>query len=470
VKTLSIRMRLTLWYLAIFAFAQIAFGAGMYLILRHNLYDLVDDTLESQVDDLKSFLASQKPDASIAKLQEEVQETYSLEHSGDYLELWAENRQLIYRSAFLQSHPLTQAASAALIRERGRLRLAGRPFRFLVQSFEANGHTYTATIGASSDDVVETLALFRSYLLMFAPLILAAAAGGGYWLSRRALSPVDELVRTAHDITGTNLNSRLPKLNTGDEIQRLSDTLNGMLERIEGAFLRVTQFTADASHELRTPVSLIRTEAELALRRSRGEAEYKESLRGILLEAERTTGLIEQLLSLARADSGRETLHLETVNLSSTLRDMVEGWRQVAEIRNLHFTADIAADSFVSGDASALRRLADLLLDNAFKYTPSPGDVALTLQRSGDKAVLTVRDSGPGIAADEQPRIFERFYRVDKARSREQGGAGLGLAIAQWIVTQHHGSISVESQPGHGSTFRVELPLISAPVQSPQPA
>ena len=160
------------------------------------------------------------------------------------------------------------------------------------------------------DDAVETLHLFRSYLLMFAPLLLLVAAGGGYWLSRRALSPVDALVRTAREISGTNLNSRLQKLETGDELQRLSDTLNEMLDRIESAFLRITQFTADASHELRTPVSLIRTEAELALRRSRGEAEYKESLRHILLEAERTTALIEQLLSLARADSGRETLHL----------------------------------------------------------------------------------------------------------------------------------------------------------------
>ena len=188
--------------------------------------------------------------------------------------------------------------------------------------------------------------LFRSYLLMFAPLLLLAAAGGGYWLSRRALSPVDALVRTAREVGGTNLNSRLQKLETGDELQRLSDTLNEMLDRIEAAFLRITQFTADASHELRTPVSLIRTEAELALRRSRGEAEYKEALRHILLEAERTTALIEQLLSMARADSGRETLHLQPVDLRQTLRSVVDGWQQVATIRNLQFSASLEAPGF----------------------------------------------------------------------------------------------------------------------------
>ena len=476
-RRLSIGVRLTLWYLAIFALAQLVFGAGMWLVLRHNLYDLVDDGLEAQVDDLKNFLQSQPKDLPIAKLQEEVNETYAIEHSGDYLEVYAENDQLIYRSAFVQAHQSAllppDQVKRPVMRSR---RIDGRPFRFVLQKLDVNGQVYTVEMGVAADDVVETLHLFRSYLLMFAPLLLLVAAGGGYWLSRRALSPVDALVRTARAVSGTNLNSRLQKLETGDELQRLSDTLNEMLDRIESAFLRITQFTADASHELRTPVSLIRTEAELALRRSRGEAEYKESLRHILLEAERTTALIEQLLSLARTDSGRETLHLQPVDLRQTLRGVVDGWQQVATIRNLQFSAsldapdDDAPDSSVMGDETLLRRLADILLDNAFKYTPSPGSVHLSLEARGESAVISVQDSGIGIAEEDQSRIFERFYRVDKARSRAQGGAGLGLAIAQWIVTQHRGSIEVESRPGHGATFRVELPMIAAPVQHPLPA
>ena len=471
-KRLSIGVRLTLWYLAIFALAQIVFGAGMWFILRHNLYDLVDDGLEAQVDDLKKFLQSQKKDASIAKLQEEVNETYAIEHPGDYLEVYAENGQLMYRSAFLQAHQSAllppDQIKRPMLRSR---RIDRRPFRFALQKFEINGHVYTVEMGVPADDVVETLHLFRYYLLMFAPVLLLVAAGGGYWLSRRALSPVDALVRTARQVSGTNLNSRLQKLDTGDELQRLSDTLNEMLDRIESAFLRITQFTADASHELRTPVSLIRTEAELALRRSRGEAEYRESLRHILLEAERTTALIEQLLSLARTDSGRETLNLQSVDLRETLRSVVEGWRQMATLRNLQFSESLdPTDSLVMGDETLLRRLADILLDNAFKYTSSPGSVRLTLESKGESAVITVQDSGIGIAEEDHSKIFERFYRVDKARSRAQGGAGLGLAIAQWIVSQHGGSITVESHPGQGAAFRVELPMIAVPVQNPQPA
>jgi len=471
-RRLSIGVRLTLWYVTIFALAQFVFGAGMWLILRHNLFDLVDDGLEEQVDDLRIFLENQGKDRSPARLQEVMSETYAIEHSGNYLEVYGETGEVIYRSAFLQAHPAALLAPEQVERPILRSRkIDGRPFRFAFEKLNVNGHVYTVEMGVPADDAVETLELFRSYLLMFAPLLLLVAAGGGYWLSRRALSPVDALARTAREVSGTNLSSRVQKLETGDELQRLSDTLNEMLDRIETAFLRITQFTADASHELRTPVSLIRTEAELALRRSRGETEYQESLRHILLEAERTTVLIEQLLSLARTDSGRETLHLQPVDLRQTLRRVVDGWQQVATIRNLQFSASVdASDLLVMGDETLLRRLADILLDNAFKYTSSPGSVHLSLEMKGESAVIAVQDSGVGIAAEEQSKIFGRFYRVDKARSRAQGGAGLGLAIAQWIATQHRGSIGVESHPGEGAIFRVELPLIATPVQNPLPA
>jgi heavy metal sensor kinase len=467
IRSLSIGTRLTLWYLLIFAVAQFCFGMGMWFILRHNLYDIADDSLESQVEDLKNFLQSQKQGASVPQLQELFSANYALEHAGDYLQVATSDGNLIYRSAFLQAHSMAvvHPVRAGRLTFSERL-IDGKPLRFVAANIQANGRVYTIDSGILIDDVLGTLFLFRLYLLMFAPLLLLAAAGGGYWLSRRALTPVDAIVQTAREVSGTNLRTRLKKLDSGDELQRLADTLNEMLDRLESAFQRVTQFTADASHELRTPISLIRTEAELALRRSRRDEEYKESLRHILLEAERTTGLIEELLSLARADSGRETLVMLSLDLGDTLRTAVGSWRQIAAIRNLQFNARLEAEGVVvMGDRTALRRVIDILLDNAFKYTSAPGSVELCLEQKDGMAIVAISDTGMGIAPSEHRKIFERFYRVDKARSREFGGAGLGLSIAQWIVLQHRGAIKVESTQGIGSTFLVELPLKTSAVR-----
>jgi heavy metal sensor kinase len=339
-------------------------------------------------------------------------------------------------------------------------RIGNRPFRFLSAAIQVYGRTFVIQTGVPENDILRTLGSFKRYLLIFAALMLLAASAVGYWLSRRALAPVDALTRTARNISGTNLSSRLQRLNTGDELKRLSDTLNEMLARIEGAFLRVSQFTADASHELRTPISLIRTEAEIALRKSRNEDEYQESLRHILHEAERTSSLVEELLSLARADAGGESLDIRPVDLGDTVRQIAVNWQHAMASHHLRFTSNVPVHNInVSGDSRAISRLLNILLDNAVKYTPSSGTIELILEAKDEFAMITVRDSGIGISDKDRHRIFERFYRADKARSRELGGAGLGLAIAEWIVAQHRGQVTVQSAPGQGSIFLVKLPL-----------
>ncbi|HLX83415.1 MAG TPA: ATP-binding protein [Terriglobales bacterium] len=464
-KKLSIGFRLTLWYVAILAAAQLLFGAAMWLGLRQSLYSIADDALTAQIEDLTNFLKAQKKNATVAKLQEEVSEAYVLEHSGDFLQIYDGDGDWIYRAPSLRQNSFPPLAPAAVkARSFQSIWLGNKPYRFITQRIDVNGRSFTVQTGIPTEQILATLSLFRRYLLMLAPILLLGAASGGYWLSRRALSPVDVITRTARSISGNNLSDRLEKLTTGDELQRLSDTLNEMLARIEATFLRITQFTADASHELRTPISLIRTEAEIALRKSRGTEEYREALRHILLEAERTSSLVEELLALARADSGRERLRLAPMELRSVILETTNEWRPLVETRNLQFALTVTdCEVPVLADYRAVQRLLAILLDNAVKYTPPPGVVEVQLESREGKAVIVVLDTGIGIADQDRGRIFERFYRADKARSRELGGAGIGLAIADWIVRQHRGSITVRSSLNHGSTFLVELPMQSAP-------
>ena len=347
-------------------------------------------------------------------------------------------------------------------RESGIFDLEVRDKRLRIYSsrIEVRAEPYTIQVAAPVDELAEALERYRLTLLLLIPAVLIVASGGGYWMSRRALAPIDRIIRDAQSIGSQSLQTRLNVPMTGDELQRLSETLNDMLERLEQAFRRITQFTADASHELRTPVAVIRTTAELALRKQRSTSEHEAALRDILAQSERTTELIESLLTLARADTGKHGLHYSQVSLAEAISESVETGRRLAFGKGLTFATAIAEqDLVVTGDAQALGRLALILIDNAVKYTPAPGKVELRLMKGGGSVILEVRDTGIGIPPKDVPHIFERFYRADPARGAESGGVGLGLAIAHWIVQAHRGEIAVESKLEEGSIFRVSLPL-----------
>jgi len=294
------------------------------------------------------------------------------------------------------------------------------------------------------------------------PGVLAIACFGGYWLSRRALAPVDQMTAAAQEIGIANLSRRLMVPPARDELRRLAETWNSMLARLEAAVTRLTQFTADASHELRTPLALIRTTAELALRRPRSTDEYREALTRIHTEAATMTQLVEDLLALARADAQADRLPLEAVELASVLQSVKEMGQSAVAQKNLDFHADIAGPCLVLGHAPALRRLFWALVDNAIKYTPAQGSVHVYLRVQEGQAIVEVRDTGIGMSPEVQAHIFERFYRADPARGRDAGGHGIGLSLAREIASQHQAELSVQSAPGEGSTFRVVLAALPA--------
>ena len=333
-----------------------------------------------------------------------------------------------------------------------------------------NGSEYTVQVAEPLNEFYEALERFRTILWLSVPALLAIASLGGYWISRRALRPVDRVIATADSISIQNLSQRLDVPNTGDEIQRLSETLNRMLGRLNDSVERMSQFTADASHELRAPVSLIRTTAELAIKARRSDDEYREDMVQILTEAERISRLIDSLLLLARADAGTGGMQKELTDVSHSLRDAVTQGRPIAADKEIELNADLGSEPIiVCGDDEALRRLFFIFIDNAIKYTPEGGRVAVRLSTANRHAVVCVTDSGIGITPDDEQHIFDRFWRADKVRSRGMGGAGLGLSIARWIVAQHDGTIDVRSAPGQGSTFTVTLPLATVPMAAAEP-
>ena len=299
-------------------------------------------------------------------------------------------------------------------------------------------------------------------MLLGIPVLLLAAAAGGYWMSTRAMRPVREITGAAQAITPQDLSQRVAVPQTGDELQQLAETLNNMLHRIEAAVVRITQFTADASHELRTPIALIRTRAEVTLDNPRTNDEYRNSLQEVLAESERTSALIENLMLLARSDTGTEVLHFQRTDLNALARDVCTQAQTLAEAKQLTWKAVIPeAPIRVQGDPESLRRLLLILIDNAVKYTPRGGTVSLTIRSTGVRAEIVAQDTGIGIPEADLPHIFERFYRADKARSRDSGGTGLGLSIGHWIAQAHGGEIRVESSLGVGSSFMVSLPVQS---------
>ena len=312
-----------------------------------------------------------------------------------------------------------------------------------------------------ADEVRETLDEFAWTLLLASPAVLLLAATAGYFISRRALDPVDRITRTAQAITAQSLARRLPLRGVDDELERLSNTLNGMFARLDDAFRRTREFTADASHELRTPVAIIRSTAEVTRAQPRSAREYEAALDRILSETERTSRLIDDLLLLARADAGADSDPMEPIDLAQSLGDACEEGYILARAAGLRFTTAIPPTCATIGDPEGLRRLFLILLDNAVKFTPAGGAVGVTMTIRDLVAEIEIRDTGVGVAADDLPHIFERFYRVSPDRSRTTGGVGLGLAIAQWIATCHNGRIAVESEPGAGSVVRVTLPLVS---------
>jgi heavy metal sensor kinase len=312
-------------------------------------------------------------------------------------------------------------------------------------------------VGRGTHSLQDRVQAFSRRALGAAGLALVLALAGGWFLTTRALAPIDRISRVAAAVSASNLGQRIDRMEMETELGRLAETLNDTFDRLQAAFEQQTRFTSDASHELRTPLSVVTNQAELALRRDRQPGEYRDALQAILEAARRMRAVVEDLLTLARADAGELSLRRDRLDLAALVRDTAKLMAGEADRLGVAIELDLA-DAALRGDRSRLQEMAMNLLANAIRYNRKGGRVTLRVRTGGGLALLDVSDTGIGIPPEQQALVFDRFHRVDKARSREAGGSGLGLAISRWIAEAHGGRILLESEPGSGTTFRVELP------------
>ena len=316
--------------------------------------------------------------------------------------------------------------------------------------------------GREVDLTADWVREFLATILVVAPLIIGASVGAAYLIAGRAVEPVGRMINEVEAISdGRSLHRRLPVETTGDELARLGATLNAMIARLETSFAALRRFTADASHELKTPLAVLRADVERAMHSSPTSTEHLVALEEALQETTRMADLVDSLLTLARADEGRFDLYREAFPIEPLVHDVFETAVILGEHAGLHVSLPTVEGAVILGDRLRLRQLFLNLVTNAIKYTSRGGSVEVTLRRRDGEVQFAVRDTGIGIAAADLPYIFERFWRADRARSRlsERGGFGLGLAISQWIAQAHGGTLTVQSRLHRGSTFTVSLPI-----------
>jgi signal transduction histidine kinase len=450
--SLNIKTRLSLWYLLIIAAVLVFFSLFTYFLLSRSLYDIAR---------APSILTAFQP-LAVSK---------GNTHTADSPDPVLLSSYLI-SPEWLEQLKQKSTSVISVYSSRGQITLDQKEFitgdmqgeqqvQLFLRSRPGDAASYEVlAIIQPVSEVNATLAAYQKVLYFVIPATAMFAACCGFLLIWRMLKPVKAIARTAHDIQEKDLSRRI-EIKNNDELGQLAATLNQTFEHLEKAIQRERQFTSDASHELRTSLSIMQSEATLTLKKDRSNEEYRKPLAFISEEIAHMASVINKLLMLTRMDNGKEILNFAPVDLSLLLAGLAEDIEVLCEEKSLLFNTDLLPEIKINGDEVKLKELFLNLLDNAIKFTPPHGSIGLSLKKDREIAVIVIRDNGIGISEDHLPHIFERFYRIVKTPGLNNNGSGLGLAICKYIVELHKGHIEVKSQPGKGSSFTVRLPVVT---------
>ncbi len=477
----SIRFKLTLWYVLILGILLISFSSFLYFTLSKSLHQDVDNKLRSLAELIASESISPLSKFSFGNIDQTLESSMKLKPIGKFIQVLDESGRIGRKSENLRNvqlpislNALKNASKGLFTYETNRV-FGNTPFRILTfPVVEHNQVTKIIQVASSLEEVEDALNTLLIILIIAVPSALMIASLGGQFLANKALKPVDRITQTAREITSHNLDKRIEPPKVKDEISRLIETFNEMISRLDQSFQQVKQFTADASHELKTPLTILKGEVEVALRKERSLQDYEQVLRSNLEEINRMSQIVEDLLLLSKAEMGEIKLKHERINLTEILNEVVSQMSLLAKVKNIAIgTSNHSENIHIIGDGLRIRELFLNLIENGIKYTEEGGslhitlskesingkkDVSISSEKEGESyAKIIFSDTGIGISKEDQTKIFNRFYRVDKARSREAGGTGLGLSICKWIVEAHRGEITVESELGKGSTFIVKI-------------
>lgn len=497
IRSPGIRVQLTLWYTAIFALLILLFSLILYTTLQAFLASGVDAALHLRAQQIAGGVSNDGGKIAIQDVTGELpgldatvppgvqgisptatNQTGSSNKSGQHgtpadvnigtlVRMLDVKGQTTYISPAFRALVLPSASFTAPLHgiawQETVLAHNGQAVRVYSVALSDNGMVFgVLQVGESLAPLTATLQSMTIALLLIVPFVLLLSALGSYWLAKRAFRPILHLTHTAREIKAGDLHRRVPVPRSRDEVYDLALTLNEMIGRLDQAFTQQRRFVADASHELRTPVTVIRSITDVALEEPLNLDDYSDVLREINMEAQRLGGLINELLVLARADEEQIPLDQEPVQLDLLAVDVAATMEPLASERGIVLQIQTIEPITVEGDTARLIQVLMALVDNALTYTNAGGVIALSVEARDALACLTVRDTGMGMSREDAAHIFERFYRADPARSRAASGSGLGLSIAHWVIEAHGGSIEVESQVGQGSTFMVRLPLASS--------
>ena len=462
----SLRFRMTAWYAGLLASALLLFGVFVYAGLERYLDFSLQKTLTEQSRSIGTQLLASIPSKRPGWLASEINEAYAPDVNGHFIRVTGADGEILYLSGPPKDNSFdpSRVPSFTTNGKEGYLKHFGMAggHRLLVTGMvftNPDGKRFLVESGAAYDPIENILHGLLVTLGIYMPLAVSLAIVGGYWLMRRSLRPVDEITKRAQGITSTNLSERLPIIKTGDELERLSTALNHMIARLDDAFQHINRFSADASHELRTPLTILQLELEGMIQHYRLDPELVDQIGSALEETHRLSRIVENLLVISRLDAGEVHIQKMKFDLGELAVSTVDQMKLLAEEKLLSMQCHAAGGVYIEADQARLKQVIVNLIDNAIKYTPPGGGINIDVGANQHSATVEVSDSGVGISAEVLPHVFERFYRADKARSRDSGGAGLGLAIVKAICTALGAEIRITSTEGLGSRFIVSLPL-----------